>query len=143
MSAKWLYEGLFIDEMPDKEAHGFTYKITYIDPETNEVKCYYGKKNFYSVTNPKKGKKELSAMEDKRGSKRKKVIKESNWLKYKSSHSFLKNVEDAYIQKEMLTICYSKMELTYQETRELFVNSVLEDENCFNDNILGRFYKSK
>jgi hypothetical protein len=33
--------------------------------------------------------------------------------------------------------------LTYEETKALFVNEVLEKEEFLNGNILGRFYKIK
>ena len=43
----------------------------------------------------------------------------------------------------MIKICYSKIELTYQETKYLFKYNVLEDDTYLNGNILGRFYKGK
>jgi ABC-type Fe3+/spermidine/putrescine transport system ATPase subunit len=140
---EWLHGRVALREVPEG-AHGFTYKLTYIDPETAEVSRYIGKKNFFSVRNVKKGKRELAAMTDQRGSKKKKVIKESDWRKYQSSHTLLKRVNAEHLEKEVLTVCFSKTELTYQETRELFVHKVLdEDSRYLNDNILGKFYKSK
>jgi hypothetical protein len=47
------------------------------------------------------------------------------------------------IKREILRICYSGMELTYQETKHQFVYEVLEKEEFLNGNILGRFYKTK
>ena len=43
----------------------------------------------------------------------------------------------------MLKICFSKMELTYYETKFQFVRGVLESDEFLNGNILGRFYKFK
>jgi uncharacterized protein YqgQ len=40
-------------------------------------------------------------------------------------------------------ICYSAMELTYQEVKHQFKYEVLEKEEYLNANILGRFYKTK
>ena len=142
MIPKWEYEGLLISEIPDTEAVGFVYEITYKDPKTGQVSKYIGKKNFYSVRNVKKGKRELAAMTDMRGSKKKQVIKESNWLKYQSSHEDLKKAEPFYLEKKILVLCYSKSELTYQETKHLFVNEVLEKDEYLNSNILGKFYKA-
>jgi hypothetical protein len=47
------------------------------------------------------------------------------------------------IKREILRICYSSTELTYQETKHQFVHEVLEKEEFLNGNILGRFYKVK
>jgi hypothetical protein len=47
------------------------------------------------------------------------------------------------IKREILRICYSSTELTYQETKHHFVYEVLEKEEFLNGNILGRFYKTK
>ena len=143
MKPQWLYEGLLISEIPDTNAFGFIYRITYTDPITLEKKFYIGKKQFYSERNVKKGKKELAAMTDRRGSKKKKVNKESDWLKYQSSNEFLKTVEPWNIEKEMLVLCYTKTELTYQETKALFVNEVLESDSYLNGNILSKFFKTK
>ena len=143
MKKQWLYEGLLISEVPDTNAFGFIYKITYTDPTTLEKKFYIGKKQFYSDLNVKKGKKELALMTDRRGSKKKKVNKESDWLKYQSSNDFLKTVEPMHIEKEILLLCYTKTELTYMETKFLFCEGVLEDENYLNDNISGRYFKIK
>ena len=40
-------------------------------------------------------------------------------------------------------ICYSQMELTYQEVKHQFKYEVLEKDEYLNQNILGRFYKTK
>ncbi len=143
MKPQWLYEGLLISEVPDTNAFGFIYKITYTDPVTLEKKFYIGKKQFYSERNVKKGKKELAAMTDKRGSKRKKVRKESDWLKYQSSNEFLKSVELYTLHREILLLCYTKTELTYQETKFLFTKSVLESDKYLNGNILSKIFKVK
>lgn len=138
----WLYGGLMIKEIPDTNAFGFIYKITYQDPLTFEKKFYIGKKQFYSDRTVKKGKKELKSMTDKRGSKKKKVRKESDWLRYQSSNDFLKNIEPYFLTKEILILCYSKTELTYQETKHLFTNEVLERDDYLNGNILSKFFKN-
>lgn len=138
----WLYEGLVVKEIPDTNAFGFIYKITFQDPLTSELKFYIGKKQFYSDRTVKKGKKELKSMSDKRGSKKKKIRKESDWLKYQSSNIFLKSTEHHYLTKEMLLLCYSKTELTYQETKHLFLHDVLEREDYLNGNILSKFFKN-
>ena len=74
MSGAWTYnEKEFLPKHIPEGAEGFVYlmKAT-ID---GRERLYIGKKNFHSKRNVKKGKRELEAMTDKRGSKKKKVIK--------------------------------------------------------------------
>lgn len=132
----------FTDEMIPEGAYGFIYVIKIeID---GEKKLYIGKKQFFSTRKVPKGKRELAAMEDKRGSKKKIVIR-PNYAKYIGSNKLVKEVIEngAKYEKHILRICYSKLELTYQETRYLFKLDVLENDKYLNDNILGKFYKSK
>ena len=71
---KWMHNGKeFQDSDIPEGAHGFIYIIKI--PIDGVVRYYIGKKNFYAVRNVKKGKRELEAMVDKRGSKKKRVEK--------------------------------------------------------------------
>lgn len=143
METSWIFNRKpFTDQMIPDGAYGFIYAIKVeID---GEEKVYIGKKNFYSVRKVAKGKKELAAMTDKRGSKKKEVVK-LNYAKYVSSNKTIQEAikNGAKYKKIILRICYSKLELTYQETRYLFKLDVLEKDHYLNDNILGKFYKSK
>ena len=90
------------------------------------------------------GKKALAAMTDKRAKKYETVIK----LDYENYFSSNKELKQAYkdgrmIYRTILKICFSKMELTYEETKAQFKYEVLERDNYLNGNILGRFYKGK
>ncbi len=132
----------FTDEMVPEGAFGFIYVIKIkIDGVT---KLYVGKKQFYANRTVKKGKRELAVMKDKRGSKKKTVSKLS-YAKYIGSNKTIKEAIEngAAYSKHILKICFSKMELTYEETRYLFKLDVLENDKYLNDNILGKFYKSK
>jgi hypothetical protein len=142
MNPWWYNSKEFTDNMIPEGAYGFIYAIKITIDE--QQKTYIGKKNFYSNRRVKKGKKELALMEDKRGSKYKEV-KKLNYQKYCSSNKIIKEAvkNGAKIKRFILKICYSKMELTYQETRYLFKLDVLQDDKYLNDNILGRFYRSK
>lgn len=138
----WLYQGnpiLFIDQFPEGSI-GFIYKI--INKETDGF--YIGKKNLYSTRNIALGKKELAAITDKRRSKKKKVIKESDWLTYHGSEPSLKKDIEFYgsdnFHREILHICFNKKSLTYQEIRYQILNSCLEDEYSYNSNIIGKFF---
>lgn len=128
---------------PPEGAFGFLYLIQYHEPETGKVYSYIGKKNFYQERTKALGKKELAARTDRRQSKKKKVVTESDWRKYQSSNDFLKTVESKYLSKEILKICYSKTELSYSETKALFVHEVLEHDNFLNSNISGTYFKTK
>jgi hypothetical protein len=141
--SSWYYNSkVFTDDDIPKNAYGFIYAIKITLNERQRT--YVGKKNFYSNRRVKKGKKELAAMDDKRGSKHK-IVKKLDYEKYCSSNKAIKDAvkQGIKIKKYILKICYSKMELTYQETRYLFKLDVLEDDKYLNDNILGRFYRSK
>ena len=134
----------FSDDMIPKGAVGFVYMMNYLDSKTGIMYAYIGKKNFYSKRKKKFGKKALAAMTDKRAKKYEMVTK----LDYENYFSSNKELKQAYkdgkmIYRTILKICFSKMELTYEETKAQFKYEVLEKENFLNGNILGRFYKGK
>lgn len=140
----WLYKEKEIKELIDmpENTFGFIYEITHIP----SGKKYLGKKQLMSVTNKALGKKELAALTDKRLSKKKQVIKESDWKTYYGSQSEIKqlvkegNKED--FKREILCFVPTKKLLTYYETKYLFINETLENNNQYiNDNILGKFFR--
>jgi len=123
-------------------AEGFVYEMQAIID--GKLVRYIGKKNFYSITKKRFGKKALSSMQDKRA-KKYTMQKKLTYLDYYSSNAVLKDAHKAGIEirRYMLKICFSKMELTYYETKFQFVRGVLESDEFLNGNILGRFYKFK
>lgn len=139
----WLYKGeVFNDSKIPEGAVGFIYEMEAII-DGKSVR-YIGKKNFYSTTKKKFGKKAVANMEDKRAKKYTIQVK-PNYQNYYSSNKVL---QDAHkngipIKRFMVRICFSKTELTYHETKYQFVREVLEKEEYLNANILGRFYKIK
>ena len=141
--SKWSYQGQdFESSMIPEGAEGFVYEMQAIID--GKLVRYIGKKNFYSVTKKRFGKKALSSMEDKRA-KKYTMQKKLTYLDYYSSNIVLKDAHKAGIEirRYMLKICLSKMELTYYETKFQFVRGVLESDEFLNGNILGRFYKFK
>ena len=137
----WTYNGvIFTDKMIPEGAVGFVYEMSAII-DGKSVR-YIGKKNFFSTRKKKFGKKALAAMTDKRAKKYTLVTK-PDYEKYFSSNETLKDARKAgtSIKRSILKICYTKMELTYYETKYQFVNEVLEKEEYLNANILGKFYK--
>jgi hypothetical protein len=130
----WLYNNEVIEsikQMP-QNVFGFIYQSIYIP--TNEK--YLGKKVlFFNKTLPP-----LKGFKRKR-----KIVKESDWLTYFGSHEKIKellkeNKQDSF-KREILEFAYNKKHLTYLETKYLFCNNVLENTEYINDNILGKFYR--
>lgn len=139
----WIYNGAeFTDIHIPEGAVGFIYIMrAVIDGKSV---AYIGKKNFFANIKKPLGKKALAMSTDKRLKKYKRELK-PDFQRYYSSNKILKDFAKAggVIKREILMICYSNMELTYQEVKHQFVYGVLEDENYLNQNILGRFYKTK
>lgn len=139
----WSYQGQDFDSsMIPEGAVGFVYEMQAVID--GKLVRYIGKKNFYSTTKKKFGKKAMASMEDKRN-KKYTIQKKLTYESYYSSNSVLKDAHKAGIEirRYMLKICYSAMELTYYETKFQFVRGVLESDEFLNGNILGRFYKFK
>ena len=139
----WIFKGKEFTEADIPEnAVGFIYEMSAII-DGKPVR-YIGKKNFFSNTKKKLGKRALAEVTDKRLKKYVREIK-PDFIKYYSSNKILKdaNKKGILIKREMLLICFSAMDLTYQETKHQFLYEVLEKEEYLNGNILGRFYKTK
>lgn len=139
----WTYRNREFNELDIPEgAVGFVYHMSVI--LNGNSYAYIGKKNFFSNVKKKLGKKALAALTDKRV-KKYAVVTKPNFMNYYSSNQQLKEAHKAgfLIKREILKICYSKAELTYQETKYQFLYEVLEKEEYLNGNILGRFYKIK
>lgn len=138
----WIYQGKEFDEfcIPDG-AVGFVYIMSAIIDEKSVL--YIGKKNFFANVKRPLGKKALAMSTDKRLKKYKRELK-PDFMRYYSSNKILKEAHKngVMIKREILRICYSSTELTYQETKHQFVYEVLEKSEYLNGNILGRFYKT-
>ena len=139
----WIYQGKeFTEAHIPENGIGFIYHMSVI--LNGNTYAYIGKKNFFSNVKKKLGKKALAQVTDKR---LKKYTRESkpSFMNYYSSNQQLKEAHKAglIIKREILMICYSATELTYQEVKHQFKYEVLEKEEYLNANILGRFYKTK
>ena len=139
----WIYKGkVFNDSDIPEGAIGFVYHMSVI--LNGNSYAYIGKKNFFANIKKPMGKKALAQTTDKRLKKYTRVIK-PNFMAYHSSNQQLKEAHKAgcKIKREILMICYSATELTYQEVKHQFKYEVLEKEEFLNGNILGKFYKFK
>jgi hypothetical protein len=139
----WIYKGKEFDEFCIPEGGiGFIYCMTAIID--GKSVAYIGKKNFFANIKRPMGKKALAMSTDKRLKKYTRELK-PDFMRYYSSNKTLKEAHKAgvVIKREILMICYSAMELTYQEVKHQFKYEVLEKEGFLNGNILGRFFKTK
>jgi hypothetical protein len=138
----WIYQNTEFDEMciPDG-AVGFVYMMSAIIDGKSYM--YIGKKNFFANIKKPLGKKALAMSTDKRLKKYRRELR-PDFMRYYSSNKILKEAhkDGVVIKREILRICYSSTELTYQETKYQFVYEVLEKQEFLNGNILGRFYKT-
>ena len=141
----WTYQSRPITEISDmpEGTIGFIYKIT--NGETGQY--YIGKKSLYShrTLPPLKGYK-----------RKRKVIKESKWVDYRSSNPSVQlwfhsnemaleqeprgEINDT-LELKILRFCKTKKALTYYELQEQFSHNVLADELSLNDNLLGKFFR--
>lgn len=139
----WIYKGKeFNDSCIPKGGIGFIYSMTAII--NGKSVAYIGKKNFFANIKRPMGKKALAISTDKRLKKYTRELR-PDFMRYYSSNKTLKDAHKAgvVIKREILMICYSAMELTYQEVKHQFKYEVLEKEEYLNANILGRFFRSK
>lgn len=139
----WIYKGKEFDEFCIPEGGiGFIYIMTAIID--GKSVAYIGKKNFFANIKRPMGKKALAMSTDKRLKKYTRELR-PDFMKYYSSNKTLKDAHKAgvMIKREILMICYTAMELTYQEVKHQFKYEVLEKEEYLNANILGRFFRSK
>ena len=124
----WLYEGKPFTSNDIGDFFGFVYRITNLQ----SGRQYIGRKYFYQKRKPKGGKR--------------RVTSESDWKRYFGSSAELKQDVKEYgrdnFRREIISLHNTKGWVNYEETRQLFLNNVLsEDENYYNSNILGRYMK--
>lgn len=148
----WIYKEKEIKELTDfpEDTYGFIYKVTHIP----SGKKYIGKKVLFFERNVPLSKKQLEELKEERREEGKrgktptkiKIRKESDWKTYYGSQKEVKEVvkqsNSSDISREILHIVSCKKLLTYFETKYLFIEGVIENQNQFiNDNILGKFFR--
>ena len=129
-----------IEDFPPNTV-GFIYKIVNVV----NGKFYIGRKVLFNNTNKVLTKKEIAEWSKPgRVPRKKKIVKESDWLSYHGSNKLLnqerKEIGDDMFTREILKLCYSKKQLTYYEVWWQMHYNVLHIES-YNDNIQGRFYR--
>lgn len=144
--SNWLYNDngikIAIAEDFTTDYYGFTYKITNL--ETG--KYYIGKKAFFHNKKKKLTKKELA---EQTGPGRKATTRvdkvDSGWQSYWGSSKDLladvKQLGEDKFERVILTFANNKKQLTYYELEAQIRSNALFDDNSYNDNILGKFYR--
>jgi hypothetical protein len=131
----WLYQDRKIQSLEDfpENTYGFIYEVTYLPTGRK----YIGKKVLYfnRTLAPLKGEK-----------KKRKVVKESDWMEYYGSHpeikKILKEEGKQNFTREILMFVNTKKLLTYYEAKFLFSKGVIEPGSIYiNDNIEARYYR--
>lgn len=129
----WLYKNkkvTSIKHMPSG-CVGFVYIVT----NKSNNKSYIGKKVlwFKRTLKPLKGKK-----------RKRRVIKESDWMTYHGSNDQVKKLiqEGQQFDKKILEYAFSKKQLSYLELKHQILNRVLEQPDKFyNSNISGKYFR--
>ena len=123
----WYYQGTAFTSADIGEFFGFVYRITNLE----SGKQYIGRKYFTQTR--------------KSGSSRRKRTSESNWKAYYGSSKELtedrKLLGNNSFRREIISLHKTKGWVNYEETKQLFLNNVLEEDNYYNSNILGRYMR--
>ena len=124
----WYYKDTAFTSNDIGDFFGFVYCITNLQ----SGKQYIGRKYFYQFRKPR--------------GKSRKVKSESDWKKYYGSSDELntdrKSLGNNCFKREIISLHTTKGWVNYEETRQLFLNNVLsENENYYNSNILGRYMR--
>lgn len=134
----WIYQGRELTEAPEG-MYGFIYKIT------AGGKVYYGKKAFGHNVKTKISKREKAETKTRKVFKT--VSKDSGWRNYTGSsdhlNDYIREHGDEGVYREVLGFAPDKMSLTFAELYVMIVENVLFRDDCWNGNILGKFYKNK
>jgi len=129
----WYYENVeFTSEMIE-DCVGFVYVIS----ELSSSKKYVGKKLF-------KSKRKLPPLKGK--TRKRTVIKESDWVDYYGSSDEVKALVETLgasnFHREILHLCMSKGEMSYLEAKEQFDRDVLLSSEYYNGIINCKIHRN-
>ena len=129
----WTYQGKPFTTSDIGESFGFVYRITNL----RTGKQYIGRKYFWQFRKPR--------------NKNRRVKSESDWKRYYGSSDELNQervlIGNDQFRREIISIQPTKGKVNFEETRQLFLNSVLTEcltdgtPAYYNSNILGRYYR--
>ena len=131
----WTYQGSTFSSDDINSFFGFVYRITNLQTG----KQYIGRKYFVQKRKPRNG------------TSKRRVTSESDWKKYYGSSPELKADVKQFgrenFKREILSLHKSLGKVNYEETKQLFLNNVLQETledgtpKYYNSNILGRYYR--
>ena len=131
----WTYKGSTFSSDDINSFFGFVYRITNLQTG----KQYIGRKYFVQKRKPRTG------------TSKRRVTSESDWKKYYGSSPELKADVKQFgrenFKREILSLHKSLGKVNYEETKQLFLNNVLQETledgspKFYNSNILGRYYR--
>jgi hypothetical protein len=156
----WKFEENTIGSIPD-DSCGFIYLIEVESTEYCNKRFYIGKKLFETSSNRNVGIKELKLLKEadktnwRNGLNYRKLKdgkmqyyrkgKKETWQDYNGSckdESYKRKVsEGRVVSKTILQFVGNKKMLQYYEDKYMMCNNVLQDENFYNGNIRGRYFK--
>lgn len=129
----WSYEGREFTSDMIGEFVGFVYCIT----DSRNGKKYIGKKTF-------KSKRTLPPLKGK--TRRRRVVKESDWMTYYGSSEEVKSLVEEHggevFHRQILHLCNSKGEMSYLELKEQIEREVLLSEEYYNGIIQAKIHRS-
>ena len=131
----WTYQGSTFSSDDINSFFGFVYRIT----NFQSGRQYIGRKYFVQKRKPRNG------------TSKRRVTSESDWKKYYGSSPELKADVKQFgrenFKREILSLHESLGKVNYEETKQLFLNNVLQETledgspKFYNSNILGRYYR--
>lgn len=128
-------------EIEPKGYYGFTYCIT-----DDKGKKYYGKKAFTHRTKTKLSKR-AKALPENKGKRVSIGTKNSGWLTYwgscKPLLEYIAKNGNSGFKREVVKLCLTKQDLAYYEAELLIKERVLFRDDCWNGNVLSKFFKGK
>ena len=129
----WIFNGHPFLSEDINDAFGFVYRITNV----RTGRQYIGRKYFWQFRKPR--------------NKNRRVKSESDWKRYYGSSDELNQerilLGNDQFRREILSVQPTKGKVNFEETRQLFLNSVLTEcltdgtPAYYNSNILGRYYR--
>ena len=140
-TVNWTYNKkpvLSLKDMPEGVL-GFIYRIE----NKTTGKYYIGRKTVAGNKKKKLTAKEKLLPENNRKGFKIEYCESSGWKSYCGSNLILKQeVKDGHeIEKFILTYCFTKAQITMEETREIICGGALEDINSYNSWVKCIIYK--
>lgn len=131
-AVNWEYSGdevLSLEDMPPNTM-GFIYRINNL----TTGKYYIGRRTVASKKKKKLTLKEKALPENKRKTFKYEVSESAGWKTYCGSNIVLKEevAKGHLIEKEILTYCFTKAQISLEETKAIICGGALEDKNSYN-----------